>query len=184
MKICPFCAEEIQLKAIKCKQCGEMLNTSKAKQLEEKEESESESIGSKLLRGCLVTVISLGAIMFVTISTCSEERTKTVVPPYRIINDANETKTYDALVKVMEVRRLLVQENIPKEELRKVLNDMYARLRKKRGYKYSSSGPTQIGIYAHTSVDSYMQSGASWVGMLWWDEDDLIPNISFSSDYE
>ena len=33
MKICPFCAEEIQDAAIKCKHCGEFLNGSKPQSL-------------------------------------------------------------------------------------------------------------------------------------------------------
>lgn len=34
IKKCPFCAEEINIEAIKCKHCGSMLNTQEAKELE------------------------------------------------------------------------------------------------------------------------------------------------------
>jgi hypothetical protein len=36
MKKCPFCAEDIQDAAIKCKHCGEFLNTSTSSRLAEK----------------------------------------------------------------------------------------------------------------------------------------------------
>jgi len=36
MKLCPFCAEEIQDKAIKCKHCGEFLDGSTPPRLAEK----------------------------------------------------------------------------------------------------------------------------------------------------
>ncbi len=42
-KQCPFCAETIQAKAIKCRFCGEFLNSDKAKALEADPESDSQS---------------------------------------------------------------------------------------------------------------------------------------------
>ena len=42
-KSCPFCAETIQVAAVKCRFCGEFLNTDKAKALEAKAEPDAES---------------------------------------------------------------------------------------------------------------------------------------------
>jgi membrane protein YdbS with pleckstrin-like domain len=41
-KPCPFCAETIQAAAVKCRFCGEFLNTEKAKKLQEKQDADPE----------------------------------------------------------------------------------------------------------------------------------------------
>lgn len=42
-KSCPFCAETIQVAAVKCRFCGEFLNTEKAKALQAKKDADSKS---------------------------------------------------------------------------------------------------------------------------------------------
>jgi hypothetical protein len=41
-KPCPFCAETIQAAAVKCRYCGEFLNTAKARALQENQEAQSQ----------------------------------------------------------------------------------------------------------------------------------------------
>ncbi len=41
-KPCPFCAETIQAAAVKCRYCGEFLNTPKARALQEKQDAQDE----------------------------------------------------------------------------------------------------------------------------------------------
>lgn len=47
-KKCPFCAEEINIEAIKCKHCGSMLNTQEAKELESWKKSIEKNDNSNL----------------------------------------------------------------------------------------------------------------------------------------
>jgi len=57
MKKCPFCAEEIQEEAIKCKHCGEFLDSSLARQVANKHGSDMSGLailGGFLLTGPLV----------------------------------------------------------------------------------------------------------------------------------
>jgi hypothetical protein len=42
-KPCPFCAETIQAAAVKCRYCGEFLNTPKARSLQEKQDAQDET---------------------------------------------------------------------------------------------------------------------------------------------
>lgn len=42
-KPCPFCAETIQAAAVKCRYCGEFLNTPKARALQEKQDAQDET---------------------------------------------------------------------------------------------------------------------------------------------
>ncbi len=48
-KQCLFCAETIQAQAVKCRFCGEFLNSKKARDLEEKLESNSTTSGEELI---------------------------------------------------------------------------------------------------------------------------------------
>jgi hypothetical protein len=50
-KQCPFCAETIQARAIKCRFCNEFLNTNKAKALQADPTSDSQPDGGKRTRG-------------------------------------------------------------------------------------------------------------------------------------
>ena len=109
---------------------------------------------------------------------------KSTASLYRIISDPGASNSYDAPVKVMETRRLLVDKNISKGDLDRVLIEICNTLRRKRGYRYSKTGPTQIAIYAYTSVNSYKQDGSSWVGMLYWDKEKNCPEISYSGVYK
>ncbi|MHC4413398.1 MAG: hypothetical protein ACYSW6_10605, partial [Planctomycetota bacterium] len=55
-KVCPFCAEIIQARALKCRFCGEFLNTDKAKVVKamtetDREQAEEQEQGNILFCG-------------------------------------------------------------------------------------------------------------------------------------
>jgi len=188
MKKCPFCAEIIQNKAIKCKHCGERLDTEEFQRIAEEKKAKKRQMQERVRRVvliCLTTiVISMILIIALAFLTSGSSRRQPVSARIKCNVIENASETYDAPVKVMEVRRLMVEKDISKEDLRRILLYVYNQLREKRGYKWSRTGPTQIALYAYNSIENYKESGGNWVGMLDWDNEKPSPQITFSHVYE
>ncbi|PIU40961.1 MAG: hypothetical protein COS99_07805 [Candidatus Omnitrophica bacterium CG07_land_8_20_14_0_80_42_15] len=129
------------------------------------------------------TIIMVG--ISIALVSCTKGKDKKMrVPPYTVIEEEGVPVTYDTPLKVMEIRRVLVDKGISKEGLRSVLLDMYKKLKEKKIYKNSSQGPTQTMVFVYDSMDIYKENTADWIGSLDWNKNYTEPKVNFSMEYQ
>lgn len=95
-----------------------------------------------------------------------------VLPEYKILNE----DIYEKPGKAQVILDILVSGKITENNLKALLNKLYASVSKKTGFKYHKH-PTVIGIYVYTSEENAKHSIGFWIGKLSKTPSDTKPKI-------
>lgn len=100
---------------------------------------------------------------------------KVVMPKYCILNEV----VSDTPAKAQVVLYILLSGEISESGLRSLLNHLYSSIKERKGFKYHDS-PTNIFIYAFSSMERAMSRTPNWISMLGKGYYDVKPKIDIN----
>jgi hypothetical protein len=109
------------------------------------------------MRKKIPAIILFTLIVMFSLKLCAE----TLVPEYSVLNE----KVTDTAFRAQIILEVLVTGRVTEEGLRDLLNELYASLKERKGFKYYTS-PSHVYIFAYMSREHQIAGVGQWIAML------------------